>query len=152
MGISTISEPTTLCYNLLGVSTDDAESKFTCLKFSWLEANFEYLPINATERKMMCAARVYIMHIIEGVLMPDANNNKVYLMYLPLLTDLYNVHSYSWGFEVLTMLYRELYWMTNLSIVNIGGCFILLQSYALYRMPFLASVSHQTYVFPLMNR
>ncbi|KAK5820005.1 hypothetical protein PVK06_025046 [Gossypium arboreum] len=48
-GVSTISEPATLCYNLLGVSLGDAESKFTGLRFSWLKAKFEYLSINATE-------------------------------------------------------------------------------------------------------
>ncbi|MFQ6649338.1 hypothetical protein Gotur_022385 [Gossypium turneri] len=87
-GVSMISEPAALCYNLLGVSPGDAESKFMGLRFSWLEANFEHLSINATERKVMCVARTYIIHIIGGVLMPDANNNKVHLMYLPLLTDL----------------------------------------------------------------
>ncbi|KAG8499661.1 hypothetical protein CXB51_006073 [Gossypium anomalum] len=82
-----------------------------------------------------------------GVLMPDANNNRVHLMYLPLLTDLHNVRSYSWGSAVLAMLYREL-----CRPADIGGCVILLQSWALYRMSFLASVSHQPYVYPLVNR
>ncbi|MFQ6622557.1 hypothetical protein Gotur_001495 [Gossypium turneri] len=36
--------------------------------------------------------------------------------------------------------------------VDIGGYLILLQSWALYRMPFLASISHQSYVFLLVNR
>ncbi|MFQ6653802.1 hypothetical protein Gotur_025025 [Gossypium turneri] len=58
------------------------------------------------------------MHLIGGVLMPDANGSKT----------------------------------TNPSAVDIGGCLILLQSWALYRMPFLASISHQSYVFPLVNR
>ncbi|XP_016679214.1 protein MAINTENANCE OF MERISTEMS-like [Gossypium hirsutum] len=76
-GISAISKPVTLCYNLLGVSLDDAELKFLGLRFSWLKANFKYLPINVTERDVMCAARAYIMHIIGGVLMSDANNNEL---------------------------------------------------------------------------
>ncbi|KAK5770497.1 hypothetical protein PVK06_046647 [Gossypium arboreum] len=49
--ISTISELAALCYNLLGVSPGDAESKFMGLRFSWLKANFEHLSINATKRK-----------------------------------------------------------------------------------------------------
>ncbi|KAG8491605.1 hypothetical protein CXB51_014781 [Gossypium anomalum] len=107
---------------------------------------------NATEEELMCAARAYIMHIIGGVLMPDANNNRVHIMYLPLLTDLHNVRSYSWGSAVLTMLYCELCRTTNPYAADIGGCLILLQSWALYQMPFLASVSHQPYVYPLVNR
>ncbi|MFQ6621819.1 hypothetical protein Gotur_001630 [Gossypium turneri] len=93
--VSVIAEPTALCYSLLGVSPDDAESKFTGLRFSWLKAKFEHLSINATKQEVMCVARAYIMHIIRGVLMPDANNNRVHLMYLPLLADLQNVRSYS---------------------------------------------------------
>ncbi|MFQ6644044.1 hypothetical protein Gotur_017476 [Gossypium turneri] len=41
---------------------------------------------------------------------------------------------------------------TDPSAMDIGGCLILLQSWALYRMPFLASISHQSYIFPLVNR
>ncbi|KAH1081855.1 hypothetical protein J1N35_021616 [Gossypium stocksii] len=48
MGVSAISEPATLCYNLLRVLSGDAESKFSGLRFSWLKANFEHLLINAT--------------------------------------------------------------------------------------------------------
>ncbi|MFQ6654620.1 hypothetical protein Gotur_025529 [Gossypium turneri] len=100
----------------------------------------------------MCAARAYIMHIVGGVLMPDANGNKVHLMYLPLLADLSTVSSYSWGSAVLAVLYRELCRVTNPDAVDMGRCLILLQSWALYRMPFLASISHQPYVYPLLNR
>ncbi|XP_016747268.1 protein MAINTENANCE OF MERISTEMS-like [Gossypium hirsutum] len=136
---------------LLGDSPGDDESNFTSLKFIWLKAKFGQLSATATEGELMCAARAYIMHIIGGVLMPNANNN-VYLMYLSLLADLSSVGSYSWGSAVLAVLYRELCRTTNLDAVDIGGCLTLLQSWALYRMPFLASVSHQPYVYPLVNR
>ncbi|MFQ6669446.1 hypothetical protein Gotur_034690 [Gossypium turneri] len=92
------------------------------------------------------------MHILEGVLMPDANNKKLHLMYLPLLADLSSVSSYSWGSAVLAVLYRELCQVTNPDVIDMGGCLTLLQSWALYRMPFLVSVSHQPYVYPLVNR
>ncbi|KAK5775069.1 hypothetical protein PVK06_042936 [Gossypium arboreum] len=57
-----------------------------------------------------------------------------------------------WGSTVLAMLYRELCWTTKPDAIDIGGCLVLLQSWALYRMSFLASVSHQPYVFPLVNK
>ncbi|MFQ6663308.1 hypothetical protein Gotur_030883, partial [Gossypium turneri] len=69
----------------------------------------------------MCAARAYIMHIIGGVLMPDSNNNKVHIMHLPLLADLSNVRSYSWGSTVLAVLYRDLCRTTKPAVVNMGG-------------------------------
>ncbi|XP_052476337.1 serine/threonine-protein phosphatase 7 long form homolog [Gossypium raimondii] len=91
------------------------------------------------------AVRAYIMHLIGGVLMSDANGSKVHLMYLPLLSNLHNTRSYSWGSAVLAMLYRELCRTTASSAVDMGGCLMLLQSWALYRMSFLASISHQSY-------
>ncbi|XP_012461338.1 protein MAIN-LIKE 2-like [Gossypium raimondii] len=115
MGVSMIAEPVALCYSLLGVSPNDDESKFTGLIFSWLKANFEHLSINATEQDVMCTARAYIMYIIGGVLLPDANNNRT----------------------------------IKPDAVDTGGCLILLQSWAFYRM---ASVRHKAYVFPLVNK
>ncbi|MFQ6662952.1 hypothetical protein Gotur_030640 [Gossypium turneri] len=151
-GVSSFTDPAALCYQLVGDSPEDYESNFMGLKFTWLKAKFGQLSATATKGELMCAARAYIMHILGGVLMPDANNNKVHLMYLPLLADLSSVHSYSWGFAVLAVLYRELCRTTNPDVVDMGGCLILLQPWALYRMPFLASVSHQPYVYPLVNR
>ncbi|KAH1046162.1 hypothetical protein J1N35_036946 [Gossypium stocksii] len=151
-GVSAIAESAALCYSLLGTSPGDAESTFSELKFTWLKANFQHLSYNATEEELVCAARAYIMHIIGGVLMPNSNNNRVHLQYLPLSADQRRVRSYSWGSAVLSMLYRELCRTTDPDAVDIGGCLILLQSWALYRMPFLASVTHQPYVYPLVNR
>ncbi|KAK5812960.1 hypothetical protein PVK06_028406 [Gossypium arboreum] len=128
-GVSTITEPAALCYSLLGVLPNDAKSKFKDSKFSRMKVNLEHLSINATEQEVMCTAQTYIMHIIGGVLMPDANNNKVHLMYLPLLTDLQNFRSYSWGSAVLAMLYRELWRMKKPDALDIGICLILLQSW-----------------------
>ncbi|KAK5837110.1 hypothetical protein PVK06_012920 [Gossypium arboreum] len=117
-GVSLISRPATLCYELLGRSP--SEGKFTGLRFSWLKTNFEHLPSTANEREVMQAARSYIMHLIGGVLMPDADDSMVHLMYLPLLSNLHNTRSYSWGSAVLAMLYRELYRTTDPSTIDIG--------------------------------
>ncbi|MFQ6634873.1 hypothetical protein Gotur_010507 [Gossypium turneri] len=151
-GVSSFTDPAALCYELLGDSLGDSETNFTGLEFAWLKAKFGQLSATATEGELMWATRAYIMHIVGGVLMPDANNDKVHLMYLPLLANLSTVSSYSWGSAVLAVLYRELYRVTNPDVVDMGGCLPLLQSWALYRMPFLASVSHQPYVYPLLNR
>ncbi|XP_012487998.1 protein MAIN-LIKE 1-like [Gossypium raimondii] len=127
-GVSSFTDPAALCYQLLGESSEDEKSNFSGLKFTWLKAKFGQLSANATEGELMCAAQAYIMHILGGVLMPDANNNKVHLMYLPLLADLSSVSSYSWGFAVLAVLYRELCQVTNSDVVDMGGCLTLLQS------------------------
>ncbi|KAK5818493.1 hypothetical protein PVK06_023432 [Gossypium arboreum] len=83
-----------------------------------------------------------------GVLMPNSKNNKVHLQYLPLLADLCNVHSYSWGSTVLAMLYHKLCRTTKPNAVDIGGCLVLLQSWAFYRMSFLASFIWMPYRRP----
>ncbi|KAG8481922.1 hypothetical protein CXB51_026662 [Gossypium anomalum] len=48
IGVSSIAEPTALCYSLLGTSPGDDEFNFSDLKFTWLKANFEHLSVNAT--------------------------------------------------------------------------------------------------------
>ncbi|XP_016679252.1 protein MAINTENANCE OF MERISTEMS-like [Gossypium hirsutum] len=141
-GVSAFVEPVALCYSLLRDSPDDDESNFSGSKFTWLKNKFGHLSANATEGELMYVARAYIMHIIGGVLMPDSNNNKVHIMYLPLFADLSNVRSYSWGSTVLAVLYRELCRTTKPVVIDIGGCLTLLQSWALYRMPFLASMEY----------
>ncbi|XP_040938013.1 protein MAIN-LIKE 2-like [Gossypium hirsutum] len=70
--ISSISRQVALCYELLGRSP--SEEKFSSLRFSWLKVNFEYLPSTANEWEVMQAIRAYIMHLIGGVLMLDANS------------------------------------------------------------------------------
>ncbi|KAH1048373.1 hypothetical protein J1N35_039157 [Gossypium stocksii] len=72
------------------------------------------------------------MHLIGGVLMLDANDSTVHLMYLPLLSNLHSTRSYSWGSAVLAMLYRALCQTTDPSAMDIGGCLILLQPWTLY--------------------
>ncbi|MFQ6667672.1 hypothetical protein Gotur_033609, partial [Gossypium turneri] len=117
MGVSTFAEPAALCYSLLGDSPNDDESNFLGLK-----DKFGHLSANATEGELMCTVRAYIMHIIGGVLIPDSNNNK--------------------GSAVLAMLYRELCRTSKPAVVDMGGSLILLQSWALYRMSFLASIEY----------
>ncbi|KAH1108076.1 hypothetical protein J1N35_011844, partial [Gossypium stocksii] len=48
-GVSSISRPATLYYDLLGSSP--SEGKFTSLRFSWLKVNFEHLSSTASEWK-----------------------------------------------------------------------------------------------------
>ncbi|XP_040956146.1 serine/threonine-protein phosphatase 7 long form homolog [Gossypium hirsutum] len=135
-GVSSFTDPAALCYQLLGDSPGDGESYFSGIKFTWLKAKIGQLSANATEGELMCDARAYIMHMVGAVLMPDANGDNVHLMYLPLLADLSTTRSYSWSFAVLAMLYLELCRATNSNVFDIGGCLILLQSWAHYRLPF----------------
>ncbi|KAH1038781.1 hypothetical protein J1N35_040524 [Gossypium stocksii] len=65
-GQSKMVELSALCYQLLGHSPGDGEAKFTYLKFSWLNENFQQLSSSATKFKMICIARAYILQLIGG--------------------------------------------------------------------------------------
>ncbi|XP_016700150.1 protein MAIN-LIKE 2-like [Gossypium hirsutum] len=151
-GLSSLTDPAAVCYQLLGESPEDGDKYFSGIKFTWLRAKICRLSATASEGELMCATRAYIMHLIGALLMPDANGDSVHLSYLPLLADLSTARSYSWGSAVLAMLYKELCRPTKPKVKDIGGCLILLQSWALYRMPFLARVRHQPYLYPLPLR
>nr|KYP45415.1 Serine/threonine protein phosphatase 7 long form isogeny [Cajanus cajan] len=69
--------------------------------------------------------------------MPDKSGNRLHLMYLPLLTDLECAGRYSCGSTYLTYLYREMCRAIYSSSKKMGGCSLLLQSWAWYRMPFI---------------
>ncbi|XP_016667283.2 protein MAINTENANCE OF MERISTEMS-like [Gossypium hirsutum] len=149
---SKVLEPSVVCHRLLGRSPSDGEQNFTCLTLTWLRANFKQLWSTATEQEVMYAARAYIIQLIGGVLMLNNTSNKVHLKYLPLSEDFSRAGSYSWGSAVLAALYHELCRATKHEVRNMAGCLGLLQSWALYRMPFLAAVRHQPYSWPLINR
>ncbi|XP_012448820.1 serine/threonine-protein phosphatase 7 long form homolog [Gossypium raimondii] len=151
-GLSSLTDQAAVCYQLLGESPEDGDKYFSGIKFTWLRSKICRLSATASEGELMCAARAYIMHMIGALLMPDANGDSVHLSYLPLLADLSTARSYSWGSAVLATLYKELCRATAPQVKDIGGCLILLQSWALYRMPFLARVSHQPYLYPLPLR
>ncbi|MFQ6652108.1 hypothetical protein Gotur_024123 [Gossypium turneri] len=85
------------------------------------------------------AARAFILQLIGRILLPEVNQNKVSIMYLPLLEDLEHARRFSWGPVVLACLYRELCQATKPTTKTMEGCCLLLQSWASYRMPFLAS-------------
>ncbi|XP_052478728.1 serine/threonine-protein phosphatase 7 long form homolog [Gossypium raimondii] len=137
-GLSSLTDPAAVCYQLLGESPENGDKYFSGIKFTWLRAKICRLSAAASEGELMCAARAYIMHLIGALLMPDANGDSVHLSYLPLLADLSTARSYSWA--------------TEPKVKDIGGCLMLLQSWALYWMLFLARVSHQPYIYPLPLR
>ena len=105
-------------------------------------------------------ARAHILTLIGSLLMPDTSASRVHLMYLPLLTDLNNVFNYSWGAAVLAGLYRALDHGVDFNQTNIGGCMLLLQSWAWYRItsitPTIDSLSDEDieagHGFPLATR
>ncbi|KAL4379622.1 hypothetical protein GQ457_02G020310 [Hibiscus cannabinus] len=107
----------------------------------------------------MCAAQAYILRLIGGMLMPDKSSAMVHTQYLKFLNLSWEANSYSWGSAILSFLYRELCKASKTSNVDgralnadIGGCMVLLQSWAWYIMPFIAPICAGPSEFPLATR
>ncbi|MBA0734172.1 hypothetical protein Gogos_018115, partial [Gossypium gossypioides] len=67
------------------------------------------------------------------------------------LVDFKECGQLSWGLAVLATLYQELYRATELNKLSIGGCLLLLQSWAWWRLPFLRPQVDTPYTFPLVE-
>ncbi|KAL4284135.1 hypothetical protein GQ457_16G009180 [Hibiscus cannabinus] len=91
--------------------------------------------------------------------MPDKSSAMVHTQYLPFLSLSWEAGGYSWGSAILAFLYREMCKAAKMSSVDgralnadIGGCMVLLQSWAWYRLPFLAPICPAPSEFPLATR
>ncbi|KAF1893533.1 hypothetical protein Lal_00002022 [Lupinus albus] len=142
-----------MCGELLGKVPIVEEDMRGCeLKLAWLVDNFSQLPPNPTQIQLEQYCRARILYIIGGELIPDKSNSRVHLMYLHLLRDLSRVNRYSWGSACLANLYREMCRATKPNGKAMGGCLILLQSWAWYRLPFLAPRFDGPPTYPLAKR
>ena len=131
--------PSQICHELLGEVPPENARKGVALKLTWLLSMLRApLLEEPTTHQLQCRCRAYIMYMIGSTLIPDKSRNRVHLMYLNLLRDLNNTKKYSWGSACLANLYRELCRASSEFGKAMGGCVILLQSWAWYYMPFIA--------------
>ncbi|KAH1122753.1 hypothetical protein J1N35_005913, partial [Gossypium stocksii] len=105
---------------------NDGEGRLTNVKFTWLKENFQHLLSSPTQMDIIYAAKAFILQLIGGILLLDINQNKVPIMYLPLLEDLELARRFSWGSAVLACLYCELCQVTKPSAKIMGSCCLLL--------------------------
>lgn len=79
------------------------------LKLSWLDSIVpKALPDDADDSELIRYTQAYILQLLGGVLFTDHHGSQVHCMFLPLLENLDNCESLSWGSGVLAYLYREL--------------------------------------------
>ncbi|MFQ6655016.1 hypothetical protein Gotur_025749, partial [Gossypium turneri] len=90
--------------------------------------------------------------IIRGYLMSDLSRNLVHLRWLLKLVNFRVAGELNWGSTVLVTLYREMCRATRPRKAKIGGCLLLLQSWARFRFPFLRPQVDHPYTFPLITR
>ncbi|RVW46284.1 Serine/threonine-protein phosphatase 7 long form-like [Vitis vinifera] len=100
--------------------------------------HFSSLPPDADVESVRCYARAFILQLIGGFLFADKSNNRVHLMFLPLLKDLGVIGIYSWGSACLAWLYREMYRASHIDAHDVSGPLVLLQLWIWDRFPFIA--------------
>ncbi|TVU21641.1 hypothetical protein EJB05_31291, partial [Eragrostis curvula] len=107
------------------------------LRVSWLRAEFNNCPEDADEETVKQHARAYILSLISGVLFPDASGDLYTFYPFPLIADLENIGSYSWGSATLAYLYRSLCAACRRQAdqSNLTGCLLLLQLWSWERFP-----------------
>ncbi|KAF1867113.1 hypothetical protein Lal_00049541 [Lupinus albus] len=89
----------------------------------WLVDNFSQLPLNPTQIQSQQYCRAYI---IGGELLPDKSNSRVHLM--------------------------KLCQATKPNAKAMGECLMILQSWAWYRLPFLAPRFDDLPTYPFAKR
>ncbi|KAL2245206.1 serine/threonine-protein phosphatase 7 long form homolog isoform X1 [Sesamum indicum] len=126
-----------ICNELLGFRPPPEDFDRGRLKIRCLQERFKTLPDGASEDTVQFYARAYILQLLGGQLLSDMSNNKVKLMYLPLLRDFEAAGRLSWGGAVLACLYRALCRATKAETSDICGPLVLLQIWAWERVPFI---------------
>ncbi|XP_047982231.1 uncharacterized protein LOC125223231 isoform X2 [Salvia hispanica] len=126
-----------ICNELLGFRPPPEDFDRGRLKIRCLQERFKTLPDGASECTVQFYARAYILQLLGGQLLSDMSNNKVKLMYLPLLRDFEVAGKLSWGGAVLSCLYRALCRAAKPETSDICGPLVLLQIWAWERLPFI---------------
>ncbi|MFQ6628838.1 hypothetical protein Gotur_007659 [Gossypium turneri] len=121
------------------------------IEMGWLRDTFSDPDEDSTEIERIRYARVYILQLIRGYLMPDLSRSRVHLRWLLKLVDFRAAGELSWGSTVLATLYQKMCRATRPRRAKIGGCLSLLQSWARFRFPFLRPRVDHPYTFPLIT-
>ncbi|KAK4491786.1 hypothetical protein RD792_002562 [Penstemon davidsonii] len=133
----TMDEWQEICNELLGFKPPAEDFDRGRLKIRCLQERFKTLPDHASQDTVQFYARAYILQLLGGQLLSDMSNNKVKLMYLPLLRDFEAAGKLSWGSAVLACLYRGLCRASKPETSDICGPLVLLQIWAWERLPFI---------------
>ncbi|XP_016730063.1 protein MAIN-LIKE 1-like [Gossypium hirsutum] len=118
-----VLDKVTLYRSLLG----KVPSKFEGdqISMNWFKANFDELLEDRTEEVIQQYDRAYIMRLIGGILMLEKSQNLMHVRWLRHVVDFNDRGKLSWGFFVLSTLYREMCQATNLRSTSIDGSRLL---------------------------
>lgn len=118
----------TVCQAMMGFTPELAAIKNGNIYLSYLLKELcRDLRDDASEEECKQRARVYIMHLIGGFLLPNSSSSGVYMYHLFNLQNLESCGELSWGSAVLACLYKRLCKASHYSAKEISGPLVLLQ-------------------------
>ena len=97
-----------LCGELIGVTPPANALRGSAISMRWLCDQLSTPPPEANEVTLEWSARGFILALMRSFLFVEKKGVHVQLWFFPLLQDLMQTATYSWGGAVLVQLYREL--------------------------------------------
>ena len=116
-----------LCGELLGVTPPADALRGLTISIRWLCQQLSAPGPDADEVDLERSAHGLILALMGSFLFPDKKGVHVHLCFLPLLRDLTQTSTYSWGGAVLAHTYLELCHASLDRRCGISGCIILIQ-------------------------
>ncbi|XP_028051339.1 protein MAIN-LIKE 1-like [Camellia sinensis] len=123
----------TLVVAALGVNDAEAIEELSSargqsIKLEWLRTKFSGYKDSDTEESIVCAARAYLLFLLGCTLFSDKSGTRVPVVYLQLLMDMTDIHTYAWGAVVLAYFYRQLGFGTRSDVRQMAGYMTLLET------------------------
>ena len=115
-----------LCGELLGVTPPSDALRGSAISIRWLCQQLSTLGPDADEVNLERSARGFILALMGSFLFADKKGVHVHLCFLPLLRDLTQTSTYSWGGAILAHTYRELCRASLDRRCGISGCVTLI--------------------------
>ena len=116
-----------LCGELLGVTPPADALRGSAISIRWLCQQLSTPGLDADEVDLERSARGFILALMGSFLFANKKGVHVHLCFLPLLRDLTQTSTYSWGGTVLAHTYRELCRASLDRRCGISGCIMLIQ-------------------------
>ena len=116
-----------LCGELLGVTPPTDALRGSAISIRWLCQLLSTLGPNADEVDLERSACGFILALMGSFMFAGKKGVHVHLCFLPLLRDLTQTSTYSWGGAVLAHTYRELCRASLDRRCGISGCITLIQ-------------------------
>ena len=116
-----------LCGELLGVTPPVDALKGSAISICWLCQQLSTLRPDADEVDLERSACGFILVLMGSFMFTDKKGVHVHLCFLPLLRDLTQTSTYSWGGAILAHTYRKLCCASLDRRSGISGCITLIQ-------------------------